>query len=57
MRFLNHDQAGQSLARLVVIHAICYGYGSVPRNDDPLNETLDACTDLASIPTLTDPEM
>ena len=44
---LNHDQAGQRLARLVVIHSTCCGYGSGPTNDGPLNETLVACSDLA----------
>ena len=29
------------------LYAICYGYGSGPRNDGPLNETLVACSDLA----------
>ena len=56
-RFLNHDQAGQSLARLVVIHAICCGYGSGPRNDGPLNETLVASSDLASTDPLIGPPL
>ena len=50
---LNHEQAGQRLARLLVIHAPGSGYGSVPKNDDPLNEMLDACNDLAKNVVLT----
>ena len=45
--FMKHDEAGQSLARLVVFHSTCCGYGSGPTNDGPLNETLVACSDLA----------